>query len=148
MDKLKFAQTKNFLETVPVREEVFIKEQKVPKELELDGLDEKSLHFVILDEESVIGCARVREINGKSFKFERVAVLPNYRGKGLGHQFMLFIEKELLKINSNNSFILNAQASVESFYRSLGFETCGDYYLEANIKHIKMKKTSHLGGLF
>ena len=70
-----------------IRKKVFIEGQNVPKDIEVDGLDVESQHYIVkLDQES-IGTARVRYIKDKA-KIERVAIIPEYQGMGCGKKLM------------------------------------------------------------
>lgn len=147
MDFIKIKKIDEYKLTLPIREVVFINEQKVPKELELDKHDNDALHFGAYYDDKVVGCARAREFEDY-FKIERVAVLKEYRGKGISLELMHFVEKYLNELSSIKHIELNAQAGVEKYYHKLGYSSVGEYFYEAGIKHIKMKKTSNFGGPF
>lgn len=123
-----------------IREKVFIQEQKVPKEVELDGLDPACIHFLALYEENPIATARVRYIDRETWKVERVAVLKEYRSKGFGKELMGNIENEAKKKNISR-LILNSQKNAIDFYKSLNYVSLSeDFFYEADIPHIKMQK--------
>lgn len=77
-----------------IREEVFIKEQNVPQELEFDGLDRNSTLVVGYLKSKPIACGRYRLVDNY-VKVERVAILPEYRGKHYGQEIMEFIEEQI-----------------------------------------------------
>jgi cystathionine beta-lyase len=123
-----------------IREKVFIKEQNVPKEEELDGLDPACIHFLGLYENTPVATARVRYIDKDTWKIERVAVLKEHREKGFGKEIMENIENEAFK-KKVTILILNSQKNAIGFYKSLGYESLSDdFFFEANIPHIKMQK--------
>jgi predicted GNAT family N-acyltransferase len=147
MDFIKIEKVDDYKVTLPIREVVFIKEQKVPKELELDEYDKDAMHFAAYYADKVVGCMRVREFDSY-FKIERVAVLKEHRGKGISIELMRYVESCLNELSTTKHIELNAQAEVEKFYHKLGYISIGEYFYEATIKHIKMKKTSNFGGPF
>ena len=125
-----------------VRRLVFIEEQRVPAELEWDGLDVDAEHFAALDENgtdtAVLATARMR-ILGDSAKAERVAVLASERKRGLGRLLMDAIEARARE-RSLSRVHLNAQLSAVPFYEKLGYRSQGDSFLEAGIEHVAMFK--------
>ncbi len=123
-----------------IRDKVFIKEQNVPKDEELDGLDPACIHFLGLYENNPVVTARVRYIDKDSWKVERVAVIKEERGKGFGKEVMGNIENEAKKKNVSK-LLLNSQKNAIDFYKSLGYESLSeDFFYEAGIPHIKMQK--------
>lgn len=119
-----------------IREQVFHREQSVPADLEWDGLDYACEHFLILDGDTAIGAARLREYRGEA-KVERVAVLTAYRDRKAGRALM----EALIARARERGFarvVLNAQTAVEGFYAALGFAPEGERFVEAGIPHVRM----------
>ena len=116
-----------------IRYEVFVDEQNVPEELEIDGLDGKAKHVLAFVDGVPIGTGRILSDG----HIGRVAVLKNYRGLGIGKSIM----KELIKCAQDMSLEkvwLSSQWHAYSFYLDLGFVCVGEVYKEAGIEHIKM----------
>jgi predicted GNAT family N-acyltransferase len=120
-----------------IRREVFVGEQEVPEELELDGLDSSARHFGVKADGQLIAACRVR-IMGSAAKIERVAVLKDYRNKGIGRVLMKYLMNELGKNGDIHLFKLSSQAHAVPFYEKLGFRTRGGEYLDAGIPHYDM----------
>ncbi|WP_412520032.1 GNAT family N-acetyltransferase [Staphylococcus simulans] len=137
----KIAQSKQELQDVfDVRIEVFVHEQNVPLENELDEFEDVSTHIIGYDENNrPIATARYRDYNGVA-KMERVAVLKDYRKHGIGRELMKYIET-IAKNNGYSKATLNGQIQAQPFYESLGYKAEGDVFLEENIEHVTMKKT-------
>ncbi|OGS40907.1 MAG: hypothetical protein A3K77_03325 [Euryarchaeota archaeon RBG_13_31_8] len=139
MDKLKIKQVtdkQEFKEIIKIREKVFIKEQNVPKEIEIDELDKESKHFIVYIKNIPIGCARIRKINDYA-KLERIAILKEYRCRGFGKELTNFLIN-YCKRKGFNEIHIHSQIYVSSFYEKLGFKSIGKNFLEANIEHIEM----------
>lgn len=119
-----------------IREEVFVKGQSVPVELEIDGLDESSEHALIYFDNSLVGCARIRYKNNK-MRLERIAVLEEMRGKGFGTELMRHII-EYAKTQPVTEIYMHAQYYLLKYYQRLGFKCRGEIFFEADIKHIEM----------
>ncbi len=121
-----------------IRNLVFCEEQKVSKKIEFDGLDQFCDHYLAKINEVPIGTARVREQTKGTYKIERMAVLKEYRKKGVGKAIIKKILKHYLKLSKINKLILNSQIEAKDFYKKFGFVEVGKEFVEANIKHKKM----------
>ena len=121
-----------------IRNLVFCVEQKVSKKIEFDGLDQFCNHYLAKINELPIGTARVREQKKGTFKIERMAVLKEYRKKGVGKAIIKKILKHYLNLNNVNKLILNSQIEARDFYKKFGFVEVGKEFVEANIRHQKM----------
>ena len=118
-----------------IREIVFIVEQDVPRELEWDGEDEESTHFLAINELGQhIGCARLLP----SGQIGRMAVLQEYRGTGVGAQ-LLDAAVAAGRDQGFDRLYLHAQSYAEAFYRKGGFLPFGQPFEEAGIAHIAME---------
>jgi len=119
-----------------VREQVFIREQHVPKDLEWDEHDARAVHVVALDANNqVIGTARLLA-NGH---IGRMAVLEAWRKKSVGSTML---EKLLLLAQQRNlpKVFLHAQTSAIGFYKQHGFRISGEEFMDAGIPHRYMEK--------
>ena len=119
-----------------IRFEVFVDEQNVPEDLEIDGLDDEAKHVLAYIDDEAIGTGRILSDG----HIGRVAVLKKYRGLGIGNSVM----RELIKWAQQNKLEklwLSSQWHAHSFYIDLGFVCEGDIYEEAGIDHIKMYRT-------
>lgn len=119
-----------------IREMVFIKEQGISREIEMDKYDRDALHLVIYIKNKACTCARMIKKDGEC-QFGRIAVLKKYRGRNLGRLLIEKLCKEAFKLGETELHI-HSQICVMNFYKKLGFETYGDRYFEANIEHINM----------
>lgn len=124
-------------ELTSVRRTVFIEEQKVLESIELDGRDSECWHVLASDGDGKpIGTARM----DKNGKIGRMAVLREYRGRGVGRQILQAI-MDYGKSKGIMDFHLSAQIRAVGFYEKMGYECSGGEFEEAGIKHINMRKT-------
>lgn len=128
---------KELEETMKIREIVFQKGQKVPKERDHDGLDKEAYHIIVLYKEKPMGCARVRFI-GKTAKLERIAILEKYQGKGYGKMLTEYLIRYCKKKKAKQ-IIIHSQYYVKDFYAKCGFKDRGKPFIDAGIKHIEMR---------
>ena len=122
-----------------VRKKVFVEEQGIPVTLEIDEHDTTATHFIMLDDDKTIAAARLREIEPKVGKVERVCVLPDYRGQHLGVSIMDTIEQ----FAADQQFVqlkLHAQSYAVPFYEKIGYEVTSPEFMDADIPHRAMKK--------
>lgn len=121
-----------------VRREVFVTEQEVPEELEIDEYEDTSKHVVLYDQQQPVGAGRFRVIDGIG-KAERICVLHSHRKLGAGRLIMNKIE-EMAKEEHLHKLKLNAQTHAEPFYLQLGYSTVSDVFMDAGIPHVTMIK--------
>ena len=118
-----------------LREVVFIEEQEVPREIEWDGQDETSTHFLAVDELGrYLGCARLLP----SGQIGRMAVLKEARGKRIGARLLEAAVAEGREQGFERLY-LHAQSYAEDFYHKGGFVRFGDLFEEAGIEHVAME---------
>ena len=120
-----------------IRRQVFCLEQGVSEDLEIDGRDPESRHFLLRIDGRAVGTARTRQIEPGVAKIERVAILAGLRGGGLGTALMRHVLEKLTE-GGIAAVVLHAQAHSEAFYRALGFLTEGAPFEEAGIPHVRM----------
>ena len=124
---------------INIRKTVFIDEQKVPLDEELDDKDYTAKHFLISNNNNneYVGTARYYIEDNKAI-IGRVAILKEHRKKG----YATYLIKEIMKeIKSQNISVIHigAQKQALAFYETLGFEVCGELYLDAMIEHYPME---------
>jgi predicted GNAT family N-acyltransferase len=132
------ARAGELADCLAVRRRVFIEGQSIPEELEVDGLDAQAAHFIARRGGVALGTARLRALDSDA-KVERVAVLEEERGAGLGRVLMQFVE-DWARSAGFVRLILSAQEPVLEFYARLGYRAEGERFFEAGIAHRKMSK--------
>jgi ElaA protein len=136
---IKIADHNDLDDCYAIRREVFIEEQKVPQEIELDEFDAGALHFIVRSEKPLATARVLLKEGGRTAKIGRVAVVKAARGRGIGKKLMQAIEEEP-SLSGVSWFALDAQSHALSFYERLGYHAYGDEFLDANIPHFHMKK--------
>lgn len=122
-----------------IRKAVFQAEQGVDSELDFDGKDEVSEQIIAYLDEQAVGTARIRYLDEKIAKIERLAVLLEARGKGIGKQIME-VALDLAAKKNIEEVVINAQEYIIGLHQKLGFEPEGEIFEEAGIPHVKMRK--------
>ncbi len=123
-----------------IRRKVFIDEQHVSEEEEMDGLDDRADQYLVHVDGRPAATARVRYPDGTKGKVERVAVLREFRGLGLGQKIMEKIIEDISDRHGIKEILLAAQTRVTGFYEKLGFTAYGEEFLDANIPHFWMTR--------
>ena len=121
------------------RQEIFVVEQK-SWYLDADGLDQCSLHLLVLDKGTLIGYLRLTPPGEKypETSIGRVSIDKGYRGEKLGdHLLIMGIEKGKEAYGSG-SYRISAQEYLISYYEKHGFKVQGNPYDEDGIPHIEM----------
>ena len=127
-----------------LRIKVFVEEQKVPIELELDEKDnsEHTVHIGYFNDNKLIGVARLIDLDKDVIHIGRVVIDKEYRGQGIGRELIIGCENIAQHILKRKIVIeLSAQIQAEKFYESLGYNRVNDkIYLDAGIEHVDMRK--------
>jgi predicted GNAT family N-acyltransferase len=121
----------------PIRFEVFVDEQQVPAEIELDEMDAVCIHAVAYDEQGApLATGRLLPDG----HIGRMAVRRSGRGKGVGGAVLQAL-MSAARSRGDSAVVLNAQTHAEPFYAAHGFAREGDEFMEAGIAHITMRAT-------
>jgi len=121
-----------------LRHLVFVEEQGVPVELELDEFDDtRAIHFLGKVDGEAVAASRV-VVFGDSAKIQRVVVHHSCRGRKFGKLLMLKMMDYVRTQNLAAEISLDAQTYAIAFYQALGFEPRGEEFDDAGIPHIHM----------
>lgn len=123
-----------------VREEVFVEEQGVPPDRELDEHDDAATHLLACRDDTAIGTTRLRRLDEATAKVERVAVREPFRGEGWGRRLVARAEA-IADGWGVETVVLHSQTTVEGFYERLGYRTTSDVFEDAGIPHVEMEKS-------
>ncbi len=136
------ASTAEMEQCYAVRLEVFVQEQSVPLELEIDEADITAKHALALIDGEPAGTARllIDTLGPGQAKIGRVAVRTKFRGQGLASKLMALLEMKAKDLGQSQ-ITLDAQVSVIPLYEKLGYEAYGPIFDDAGIDHRKMTKT-------
>lgn len=132
-----------------VRYDVFVTEQGVPADLELDELDDTADHFVAYEGEVAVGAGRlvveepgfagVEASLGRVAHLGRLAVRPEQRGTGLGIELVRAIEARAA-VRGLRVIVLSAQTHAIGFYERLGYIAYGEVFDDAGLPHRWMRR--------
>ena len=137
--QIKVAQTQSdFFQIVRIRAEVFIREQNVDSEIEMDIKDDTAIHCLATLNNEPVGCLRIL-MNDDGVTVGRVAGRKPYRRMKVGKAMMNFVET-LPVVKEKGKIAVHAQLTAREFYLNCGFHEVSDIYEEANILHISMEK--------
>jgi len=120
-----------------IRRRVFIEEQHVPEEIEMDEDDAHAFHALALLDGKPVGCGRYVAHGDSEVKIGRMAVLTNLRTHGIGREILVY----LMRVARERGYlhaVLHAQMTAEGFYLRNGYVPVGEVFEEAGIAHRKM----------
>lgn len=121
-----------------LRHVVFVDEQGVPVELELDEHDATALQLVALQGERIVGTCRVVRDRDRA-KFGRLVVARDARGAGVGSALLAEAERRA-RADGARRMLLAAQTAAVGLYERAGYSARGDVFLDAGIEHVTMEK--------
>jgi predicted GNAT family N-acyltransferase len=117
-----------------LRYEVFVDEQNVPADMEIDEMDAQCQHFkAVLEDQRVIGTARLLPDQHVG----RMCIAKDFRGQGVGGSILEFIIQHARQ-NKIQALYLNAQLTAQPFYEKYGFVSDSAIFIEAGIQHRHM----------
>lgn len=119
----------------PIRFAVFVEEQGVPREIELDEMDDACVHAVAFEDHVAVGTGRLLPDG----HIGRMAVLRQWRGRGIGSRILERL-MEQARSRGDREVVLAAQVKAAAFYRAHGFVEEGADYREAGIPHRNMRR--------
>ncbi|MEQ1596559.1 MAG: tRNA adenosine(34) deaminase TadA [Casimicrobium sp.] len=118
-----------------IRFEVFVDEQKVPAESEVDEHDPRSIHAIAWADGVAAGCGRLLPDG----HIGRMAVRKPFRGQGVGAALLAHLI-ERARQRGDDQVVLSAQTHAIGFYEKFGFVVENAEYLDCDIPHRDMRK--------
>ncbi len=139
--EVKLVETEEEMEAaIGVRFRVFVAEQQVPAEEELDEFDATATHAIAIHQGQVVGTGRVLYGNeDTAARIGRMAVDAQWRRQGIGGRILKFLEEEATA-QGVDTYVLNAQEYVKEFYAARGYAQQGGTFMEVDIPHVVMRK--------
>lgn len=128
-----------YMDALRIRHQVFMIEQGVPKDIEIDKNEPACIHFVLYTEEQAAATCRLLPLKDGVMKLQRMAVLKDYRGKSLGREIVQEAER-FTREQGYNTITLGAQLTAVDFYEKLGYSKHGELFMDADIPHFQMDK--------
>ena len=122
---------------VRIRTDVFVEEQGFV--VEFDDDDANSKHIVLYDGDVPVAVCRIIPGEDGECHIGRIAVVREYRGKGIGSAVVTEAEDVARSMGFRES-LLSAQVRAKGFYETLGYEPFGDEYLDEYCPHVMMRK--------
>lgn len=131
----------DYIDSMKVRTEVFVKEQGIDYADEIDGTDSSAFeYYVAYKDNKPIGTVRIRQAEERRFELGRLAVLKEYRSQGIGFKLMRYVEKMISHKQAPITIELHAQERAVEFYTKLGYHISGERYEEVGIPHVPLAK--------
>ena len=121
-----------------LRHEVFVVEQHVPVDEELDEHDDTALHLVAVDNDRIVATARV-VMEGATAKIGRVAVTKSARRRGIASRLIEAGEAHA-RAEGATRVALAAQTGALALYERAGYTAYGERFMDANLEHLMMEK--------
>jgi len=114
---------------------VFVEEQRVPREIEMDEKDAVCVHALAYAQGRVVGTGRLLPDGHVG----RMAVLKESRFLGVGGAILERLVEEARR-RGLKQVVLSAQTHAIGFYRRHGFSEAGEVFEEAGIPHQEMRR--------
>ena len=122
-----------------VRVRVFVQEQGVPYEEELDVEDKRATHAIAILDEKGVGTGRLVRDGAGEARVGRMAVDADWWGRGIGGRILEALEEAARGLGMAEA-VLHAQTYVRGFYAGHGYVEEGEVFREVGIEHVRMRK--------
>ena len=126
-------------DVVTVRVAVFVDEQQIPREEEIDEHDDTAIFCAGYLGDTPVAAGRLVLLDGYG-KIGRMAVLASHRDRGYGAAVLEALERAGAE-RDTGTFRLSAQLHAAAFYERAGYTRVGEIYDEVGIPHVAMEKT-------
>lgn len=126
-------------EALLIREEVFVQEQGVPLELEIDDHDGICWHALARVDDLPAATARLVTLDADRIKIGRVATRQPYRHRGLASQLVQLL-MEHGRRQGHTEAVLDSQLAAMPLYEALGFVAEGEIFMDADLPHRRMRR--------
>lgn len=131
----------DFNDAFKVRIEVFVLEQGISFNDEYDAFEKDYKSYVLLNNSLPVGTIRYKlDKKTRTVTLGRIAVLQQYRNKGLGKKMIAHLENLLSYSYRPLTFTLLGQTYLKEYYEKLGYTTDGETHLDANLPHYRFTK--------
>ncbi|WP_068774487.1 GNAT family N-acetyltransferase [Paenibacillus sp. FJAT-26967] len=144
MEFIRVTNQEQLKECLDIRKEVFVIEQQVPVDLEIDEIDASpasGYHVLIREDNQGVAAARWKDYGEGRAKLQRIAVRKLFRGTGLGSKLVSGMELHAKELGFREA-VLDAQCQAESFYAKMGYKTISEEpFDDAGIPHVRMIKS-------
>ncbi|MGT2906799.1 GNAT family N-acetyltransferase [Streptococcus dentiloxodontae] len=133
--------SQTYLDAVSIRNQVFVIGQGVPHSIEVDSDEAHCIHFVLYDDngKAAATCRLLPNSDQTTVTLQRMAVLGDYQGQGLGRKVLQAAE-DFAKEQGFQKISLHAQISAYNFYTRNNYQKIGEVFEEAGIQHITVEK--------
>jgi N-acetylglutamate synthase-like GNAT family acetyltransferase len=111
----------------------------VPAHYIVPEKEKNDILIAAMEQGEIIGCCILTPIDNEQIQLRQMAVHPDYQGKGIGAQIILFAE-QTARLNGFSILSMNARNPVIGFYEKSGYVITGNEFFEVGIAHHKMKK--------
>ncbi|UAJ13352.1 GNAT family N-acetyltransferase [Aquirufa lenticrescens] len=103
--------------------------------------EDKAIHAIAVENEEVLGVARMHESAEKQGQVRCVATATEAQGKGIGKAIMAYLE-EKAKQKGWTEIVLEARENAVAFYQAIGYSIVAEsYLLFGEIQHYRMQKS-------
>ncbi|HXH30679.1 MAG TPA: GNAT family N-acetyltransferase [Bacteriovoracaceae bacterium] len=133
----------DYASALRIRREVFIEEQSVPQEIEIDSFEDEALHFLCFKGLLPAGTGRLRK-KSPFMKFERIATLKRFRRQGVGKNLVTHMQNHAQETFPDYLPAMHAQLDAVAFYKTLEWRAWGETFYEAGIPHLFLTRTKEL----
>lgn len=123
-----------------LRRQVFVEEQGVPADMEVDDMDATAFHVIATQDGVVVATGRLLTDTPDQGLIGRMAVAESLRRQGIGGSILALLEDEA-RSRGMTQITLHSQSHVKEFYAVWGYQEEGYPFMEAGIQHVLMRKS-------
>jgi len=122
-----------------LRHEVFVVEQGVPPEEEVDARDADAIHLTAWEGDRLVGTCRLTTDGAGTIRLGRLVVARDARRRGIASKLLQAATRAARDAGAQR-IVLAAQVRATAVYAADGYVPRGRRFVEAGIEHITMEK--------
>ena len=131
--------TKEYDETVALREEVLREPLGLAFSQEELAGEKDSFHLASRDGDQLVACLVLKPLDEKRLMMRQLAVREDFLKKGFGRELVSYAES-FARERGYGEIALHARETALGFYEKLGYDAEGDSFIEVGLPHLAMRK--------
>ena len=131
--------TPEYQQMLKMRDDILRKPLGLKISVEEVEKEKDNLFIAAFEDEQMLGCCMIVEMDPKKARLRQMAVLNNLQGKGIGRALIQFAEN-IARDHGYRIMSMHARKPTVPFFEKMGYKVTGPEFIEITIPHFEMEK--------